>query len=65
MQIRHFHDTDTLYIEFRPIQVADTKGLEEDTQVDLDKAGNIGAITFEHASRWADLPALHYEQIAA
>lgn len=45
--------------------MAETKDLDEDTQVDLDKAGNICAITVEHASRRADLPALDYEQVAA
>ena len=65
MKIRYYRDTDTLYIEFRPIAVAETKDLDEDTQVDLDKTGKICAITVEHASRRADLPALDYEQIAA
>ena len=65
MKLKYFHATDTLYIEFRPIPVAETKDLDEDTQVDLDKTGNICAITVEHASRRADLPALDYEQVAA
>jgi uncharacterized protein YuzE len=65
VKIRYYLNTDTLYIEFHPIPVAETKDLDEDTQVDLDKAGNICAITVEHASRRADLPALDYEQVAA
>lgn len=65
MKIRYFRDTDTLYIEFRPAPVAETRDLDEDTQLDLDKAGNVCAITVEHASRRADLPALDYEQVAA
>lgn len=65
MKIRYYRDTDTLYIEFRPIDVAETKDLDQATQVDLDNSGNICAITVEHASRRADLPALDYEQVAA
>lgn len=65
MKIRYYRDTDTLYIELRAIPVAETKDLDEDTQADLDKAGNICAITIEHASRRADLPKLDYEQVAA
>ncbi|HLX79827.1 MAG TPA: DUF2283 domain-containing protein [Burkholderiales bacterium] len=65
MKIRYFLGTDTLHIEFRPISVAETKDLDEDTQVDLDEAGHICAITVEHANRRADLPALDYEQVAA
>jgi uncharacterized protein YuzE len=65
VKIRYFRDTDTLYIEFRPGPVAETRDLDEDTQLDLDSSGNIRAITLEHASKRADLPALDYEQVAA
>ena len=65
MKIRYFRDTDTLYIEFRPGTVAETRDLDEDTQIDLDAGGHIRAITVEHASARADLPALEYEQVAA
>lgn len=65
MKIRYFRDTDTLYIEFRPAPVAETRDLDEDTQIDVDTQGHICAITVEHASRRADLPAMDYEQVAA
>ena len=50
MKIRYFRDTDTLYIEFRPGTVAETRDLDENTQIDLDARGNVRAITVEHAS---------------
>jgi uncharacterized protein YuzE len=65
VKIRYFRDTDTLYIEFRPGPVAETRDLDEDTLLDLDSSGNIRAITVEHASKRADLPAIDYEQVAA
>jgi uncharacterized protein YuzE len=65
VKIRYFRDTDTLYIEFRPGPVAETRDLDEDTQIDVDAGGRIRAITVEHASERADLPALEYEQVAA
>ena len=65
MKIRYFRDTDTLYIEFRSQKVAETRDLDEDTQIDMDAQGNICAITVEHASRRADLSAVDYEQVAA
>lgn len=65
MKIRYFRDTDTLYIEFRAESVAETRDLDEDTQIDVDTQGNICAITVEHASERADLPSLDYEQVAA
>jgi uncharacterized protein YuzE len=65
MKIRYFAGTDTLYIEFRNTPVAETRDLDENTLLDVDEHGNICAITVEHASERADIPAFSYEQIAA
>ena len=65
MKIRYFEDTDTLLIEFRAVPVAETRDLDENTVADLDDSGNICAITVEHASERAEIPAFSYEQIAA
>jgi uncharacterized protein YuzE len=63
MKIKYFQDTDTLYIELRTGTVVETKDLDENTQVDLDRAGNICAITIEHAKDRADLPHFSFEQV--
>jgi len=65
MRIRYFSSTDTLLIEFRDAQVAETRDLDENTILDLDSQGNICAITVEHASERADIPQFSYEQVAA
>ncbi len=65
MTIKYFQDTDTLHIEFRVAEVAETKDLDENTQLDLDKDGNICAMTIEHAKDRADIPHFSFEQIAA
>lgn len=65
MKIKYFQETDTLYIEFRPVAVAETCDLDENTLLDLDSRGNICAITIEHASDRADIPHFSFEQIAA
>jgi uncharacterized protein YuzE len=65
MTIKYFQDTDTLHIEFRVAEVAETKDLDENTLLDLDKDGNICAITIEHAKDRADIPHFSFEQIAA
>ncbi|HJT20876.1 MAG TPA: DUF2283 domain-containing protein [Nitrospira sp.] len=65
MTIKYFQDTDTLHIAFRPAEVAETKDLDENTQLDLDKEGNICAMTIEHARDRADIPHFSFEQIAA
>lgn len=65
MTIKYFQDTDTLHIEFRVTAVAETRDLDEDTQLDLDKESNICAMTIEHARDRADIPHFSFEQIAA
>jgi len=65
MKIQYFQDTDTLYIEFKPTDVAKTKDLDQDTVLDMDKNGNIAAITIEHARQRADIPKFSYEQVSA
>jgi uncharacterized protein YuzE len=63
MKIKYFQDTDTLYIEFRTVEVAETKDLDENTILDLNHSGKICGITIEHASERADIPKFSYEQI--
>jgi uncharacterized protein YuzE len=65
MNIKYFQDTDTLYIEFRKATVTETRDLDEDTLLDLDAAGNVLAITVEHARQRADIPHFSFEQVAA
>ena len=65
MKIKYFQDTDTLYIEFRPAEVAETRDLDENTLLDIDSNGNICSITIEHAQERADIPHFSFEQVAA
>ena len=65
MKIKYFQDTDTLYIEFRVIEVAETRDLDENTLLDIDYAGNICGITSEHAKERADYPYFSCEQMTA
>lgn len=58
MNIKYFQDTDTLYIEFKATEVAESKDLDENTILDLDQHGNICGITVEHASKRADISAV-------
>ena len=65
MKIKYFRDTDTLYIEFRAGEIVETKDLDENTQVDVDRGGNICAITIKHTKERADLPHFSFEQVGA
>jgi uncharacterized protein YuzE len=55
MKIKYFEDTDTLYIEFRDSEIAESRDLDENTVLDVDAQGNVCAITFEHASQRTDV----------
>lgn len=65
MKIRYFAETDTLYIELRPADIAESRDFDEDTLLDLDDAGQVCAITLEHASQRAKIPEFSYEMVAA
>lgn len=65
MNIKHFQDTDTLYIEFRPDDIVETRDIDENTLIELDKEGKICAITIEHATERTGIPSFSYEQIPA
>lgn len=65
MKVKYFDDTDTVYIEFRDSDIADSRDLDENTVLDVDAQGNVCAITFEHASQRTDVSHLTVEGIAA
>lgn len=65
MNIKYFQDTDTLYIEFRKAEIAETRDLDENTLLDVDCDGNVVALTMEHARQRADIPQFSFEQVAA
>lgn len=63
MKIKYFWDTDTALVEFSDRKVAETKEVNENIYIDLDRSGNLVAMTIEHARQQASLPSLSYEQI--
>jgi uncharacterized protein YuzE len=63
MKIKYFSDTDTAFVEFSDRKVAETKEVNENIYIDLDRSGNLVAMTIEHARQQASLPFLSYEQI--
>ena len=65
MKITYFQDTDTLYIEFRSSEVAETRDLDENTLLDIDIHGSLCGLTLEHAGERADIPHVVFEQVLA
>jgi uncharacterized protein YuzE len=45
--------------------VVETRDLDENTVLDLDRDGNICAITVEHARDRTDISSFSFEQVAA
>jgi uncharacterized protein YuzE len=65
MKIQYFPETDTLYIEFKPNEIAESRDLDENTVLDLDQHGNVCGLTLEHARERTDVPSFSFEQIVA
>ena len=65
MKVRYFEDTDTLYIELREAAVAETRDLDENTLIDMDDQGCMGAMTIEHAQDRAELANFVFERVEA
>ena len=63
MKIQHFKDTDTVYILLTDKPVVETRELNENTFLDLDDAGNLVAVTLEHASAQAALDSFAFERL--
>ncbi len=63
MKIKYFSDTSTALVEFSDSKVAETKEINENIYIDLDTAGNLVAMTIEHARKQASLPHFSYKQI--
>ncbi len=64
MQIKYFQDTDTLLINFNKNEITETKDLNQNVLLELDKDGNIVSLTLEHAKNIADVYDLSYQQFA-
>ncbi len=64
MEIRYFNDTDTLIVNFSNKEIAETRNINENVLIELDKAGGIVSITIEHAKEQADIKKFIYQQVA-
>jgi uncharacterized protein YuzE len=65
MKIQYFEDTDTLHIILSQHEPVETRDLDENTLLDLDKDGQLCSITIEHAKERVTLPEILYEKIPA
>ncbi len=63
MRVKYFTDTDTAYIEFSDKEVEETREINQNIYIDLDKAGNIVAMTIEHAKENANLAEFSFQEM--
>ena len=63
MNIKYFSDTDTAHMEFASKPIYETREINKDIYIDLDKEGHLVNITLEHAKENAMFPELHYQEL--
>lgn len=63
MKIKYFEDTDTALLEFSEHPVFETKEINENIYLDLDKDGNLIGMTIEHALSQANINEVSFQQI--
>ena len=63
MKIKYFTDTDTAQVEFSNSEVSETKEINENIYIDLDKDGNLVNMTIEHAKDKAGLYEVSYQEV--
>ena len=64
MNITYFTDTDTLLVTFNNHEISETNDINENTLVELDKYGNIVAMTIEHAKKQTEIFDFSFKQIS-
>ncbi len=65
MEIKYFQDTDTLLVNLNDNEIVETRNLNENILIELDKDGNLVSITVEHAKKQANMENFSYQQVAA
>jgi uncharacterized protein YuzE len=63
MEIKYFPDTDTLLINFTDKGIVETRDLNENTLIELDKDGYLVSMTIEHAKQQANIDDFSYRQV--
>ena len=63
MKITYFKDTDTLLVNFNENEITDTKDLNENVLVEMDKNGNVVSMTIEHAQQQAEIANFSFNQV--
>lgn len=63
MKITYFKDTDTLLVNFNNNEITNTKDLNENVLIEMDKNGNVVSMTIEHAQQQAEIANFSFNQV--
>ena len=63
MKITYFEDTDTLLVYFNNNEIVETKDLNENTLIELDKNGKVVSMTIEHAKEQTEITSFTFNQV--
>jgi len=61
MRLRYYPETDSLYIELRPVPGTETREVTDGVNVDLNDKGEVVGFDIDHASRHLDLTSIETE----
>ena len=64
MKIKYFSDTDTSLVDFNDREIVETRDLNQNVLIDLDKDGFVVSMTVEHAKQHTDLNEFSYQLTA-
>jgi uncharacterized protein YuzE len=65
MKAKYFPDTDTLLVNFSDRPIVETRNLNENVLVELDRRGRVVSMTFEHAAQQTNVREFSYEMAAS
>ena len=63
MKITYFEDTDTLLVYFNNNEIVETKDLNENTLIELDKNVKVVSMTIEHAKEQTEISSFTFNQV--
>ena len=64
MKMKYFSDTDTSLVDFNDREIVETRDLNQNVLIDLDKDGLVVSMTIEHAKQHTDLNEFSYQLTA-
>ena len=65
MELKYFSDTDTLLINFTHKDIVETRDINENVMVELDRDGYLVSMTIEHAKQHMDIENFSYQNVAS